>query len=276
MNNLLFIEYMEISSSVIWLGFIIALTASVSTFLGAMTSLYFRSVNQKTLSVILGFAGGIMLYIAFMKLMPDAISVLSQRLSYQETKIWSSVAFFLGITLLYPLGYLANFWKRSERAEYTESIRHERHIAILILTTISAHSFVEGVATFLSILATPWVAVPLVMSIIMHNFPEGMTIGALFNRISDTMGRKRAIIYSLISALVEPLGAMTAYIFIMNYSTPVLNGLLRAFLAGLLVATALNELIPNSQVKGSRSISMASIIAGMFIMASVLIAGTFV
>lgn len=154
MNNLLFIEYMEISSSVIWLGFIIALTASVSTFLGAMTSLYFRSVNQKTLSVILGFAGGIMLYIAFMKLMPDAISVLSERLSYQETKIWSSVAFFLGITLLYPLGYLANFWKRSERAEYTESIRHERHIAILILTTISAHSFVEGVATFLSILAT--------------------------------------------------------------------------------------------------------------------------
>ncbi len=276
MNNILFIEFMEISSSIIWLGFIIALIASVSTFLGAMTSLYFRNVNQNTLSVILGFAGGIMLYIAFMKLMPDAISILSERLSSKETKIWSSMAFFLGIILLYPLGYLAKFWKRSEKEVYTEAVGHERHIAILILITISAHSFVEGIATFLSVLSTPWVAVPLAMSIIVHNFPEGMTIGALFNRISDTMDRRRATIYSLISALVEPLGSMTAYIYIMHYSTPVFSGLLRAFLAGLLVATALNELIPNSLVKGTRNISMTSIIVGMFIMASVLIAGTFV
>ncbi|MDE6451418.1 MAG: hypothetical protein K2L23_03865, partial [Odoribacter sp.] len=42
----------------IWFGFIIAFIASVSTFLGAMTSLYFKDVNQKTLAVILGFVAG--------------------------------------------------------------------------------------------------------------------------------------------------------------------------------------------------------------------------
>ncbi len=103
-----------------------------------------------------------------------------------------------------------------------------------------------------------------------------MTIGALFNKVSDTMGRRKAILYSIISSLCEPIGAITAYFFILKYSTPVLNGILKAFLSGLLVATALNELIPNSQLKGTRRISVQSIIMGMFIMGLVLVVGAYV
>lgn len=265
----------DIDSADIWIGFIITLIASVSTFMGAMTSLYFKNVNQKTLSVILGFAAGIMLYTAFMKLMPDAVGVLSTQLSYRETKVTTTMWFFVGIVLLYPLGYLVNVWKKKENLKYDESMQHYRRVAILVLITITAHSFVEGLATFLSYLATPLVAIPLVMSIIVHNFPEGMTIGALFNKISDTMGRRKAVMYSAIASLCEPVGAVLAYIFILKYSNPVLNGILKAFLSGLLVATALNELIPNSQLKGNRRISVQSIIAGMFIMGMVLIGGAY-
>ena len=87
------------------------------------------------------------------------------------------------------------------------------------------------------------------------------------------MGRKKAVLYSVIASLFEPIGAIMAYLFILKYSTPVLTGILKAFLSGLLVATALNELIPNSQLKGTRQISIQSIIAGMFIMGIVLISG---
>lgn len=262
-------------SSDVWFGFIITLVASASTFMGAMTSLYFREVNQRTIAVILGFAAGIMLYTAFMKLMPDAVYILSEQMSYKEVKFTTTMYFFVGICLLYPLGYLVNIWKRKENRKYDESMQQYRRIAILVLITITAHSFVEGLATFLSYLSTPLIAIPLVMSIIAHNFPEGMTIGALFNRISDTMGRRKAILYSVIASLCEPLGAIMAYIFILKYSTPVLNGILKAFLAGLLVATALNELIPNSQLKGNRRVSVQSIIAGMFIMGLVLVGGAY-
>ncbi|MDE6451646.1 MAG: ZIP family metal transporter, partial [Odoribacter sp.] len=241
----------------------------------AMTSLYFKDVNQKTLAVILGFVAGIMLYTAFMKLMPDAVLILSEQLPYKKMKLITTSAFFLGICLLYPLGYLVGVWKKSENLKYDESMVHYRRIAILILFTITAHSFVEGLATFLSYLATPLVAIPLVVSIIVHNFPEGMTIGVLFNKISETMGRRKAILYSGIASLFEPLGAMTAYVFILKYSTPVLNGILKAFLSGLLVATALNELIPNSQLKGNRRISVQSIVVGMFVMGMVLVGGAY-
>ena len=253
------------ASSDIWLAFIMTLVAAISTFMGAMTSLYFRKVNQVTLSVILGFAAGIMIYTAFMKLMPDSISILSSQLSYAQTKITSTVWFFVGIVLLYPLGYLVKLWKKKEV---------ERYDASLVLLTITAHSFVEGLATFLSFLATPLVAIPLVLSIIVHNFPEGMTIGALFNKISDSMNRRRAIFYSVIASLFEPIGALMAYIFILKYSNPVLTGILKAFLSGLLVATALNELIPNSQLKGNRKVSVQSIILGMFIMGVVLVSAS--
>ena len=262
------------ASSDIWLAFIMTLVAAISTFMGAMTSLYFRKVNQVTLSVILGFAAGIMIYTAFMKLMPDSISILSSQLSYAQTKITSTAWFFVGIVLLYPLGYLVKLWKKKEVERYDASLQYYRRVAILVLLTITAHSFVEGLATFLSFLATPLVAIPLVLSIIVHNFPEGMTIGALFNKISDSMNRRRAIFYSVIASLFEPIGALMAYIFILKYSNPVLTGILKAFLSGLLVATALNELIPNSQLKGNRKVSVQSIILGMFIMGVVLVSAS--
>ena len=257
------------ASSDIWLAFIMTLVAAISTFMGAMTSLYFRKVNQVTLSVILGFAAGIMIYTAFMKLMPDSISILSSQLSYAQTKITSTVWFFVGIVLLYPLGYLVKLWKKKEVERYDASLQYYRRVAILVLLTITAHSFVEGLATFQSL-----VAIPLVLSIIVHNFPEGMTIGALFNKISDSMNRRRAIFYSVIASLFEPIGALMAYIFILKYSNPVLTGILKAFLSGLLVATALNELIPNSQLKGNRKVSVQSIILGMFIMGVVLVSAS--
>lgn len=181
---------------------------------------------------------------------------------------------FCRYRLLYPLGYLVKLWKKKEVERYDASLQYYRRVAILVLLTITAHSFVEGLATFLSFLATPLVAIPLVLSIIVHNFPEGMTIGALFNKISDSMNRRRAIFYSVIASLFEPIGALMAYIFILKYSNPVLTGILKAFLSGLLVATALNELIPNSQLKGNRKVSVQSIILGMFIMGVVLVSAS--
>ena len=265
----------EITSFDIGMGFVMTGIAAVSTFTGAVTSLYFRGVNQRTLSLILGFAAGIMLYTAFMKLMPDAIGILSSQLDYRETKLISTLWCFVGIVLLHPLGYLLNIGKQKKANLYSESTRQDRHIATLVVLTITAHSFVEGLATFLSYLATPWVAIPLVMSIIVHNFPEGMTIGVLFNKISESMDRKKAIRYSIFASLFEPIGAVTAYFFILKYSTPVLTGILKALLSGLLVATALNELIPHSQCNGDRKISVQSIIFGMLIMGAVLLGGVY-
>lgn len=102
------------ASSDIWLAFIMTLVAAISTFMGAMTSLYFRKVNQVTLSVILGFAGRNNDLYRFYETDARSISILSSQLSYAQTKITSTVWFFVGIVLLYPLGYLVKLWKKKE------------------------------------------------------------------------------------------------------------------------------------------------------------------
>lgn len=262
----------SVTSNDIWVGFFIALVAALSTLAGALTSLYFKQVNQRTLSVILGFAAGIMLYTAFFKFLPDSMKILSTKLSYSDATIATNLFFFLGLLLLSPVALLLHSRKKHKGELHGDEL-HYRQLAALLLVAIMAHSFVEGVATFLSILSTPLVAIPLILSIIAHNFPEGMTIGALFN-ISTTTHLRKSVIYSVLASLCEPIGAITAYFFILRYFSPVLMGSIKAFLAGLLVATALNELIPNSQLKGTRRISIQSIVFGMFIMAMVIILGT--
>lgn len=267
---------MNVSASDIWLGFIMTFAAAASTFLGAAASLYFRDVNRRTVALILGFAAGIMLYTAFMKLMPDASAGLVGVWQPSTVKLVLTAMFFTGVLLLYPLGSLVRIWKQREKRRFEAPVVRDRKIAFIVFCSISFHSFVEGMATFLLVLASPWIAVPLLMSVIAHNFPEGMTIGALFNRVRETMGLKRALVYSGMSSLFEPIGAFVAYLFIMHYSSPVLTSLLRAFLAGLIVATALNELIPNSQLDKPRKVSVNSIVAGMFVMALVLVAGAWI
>lgn len=261
----------EITADVLWGAFIMTILAALSTFTGAMTSLYFKKVNPRTLSVILGFAAGIMLYTAFVKFLPDSIAILTSTITYKDAKIASTLFFFFGVLLLYPLGQLIHLKKVPHNMGQEEL--HYRHLATLLLIAIMAHSFVEGVATFLSFLTTPLVAVPLMLSIIVHNFPEGMTIGALFKKVNASVRLRRALWYCILASLVEPFGALMAYFFLMKYSTPVMTGIIKSFLAGLLVATALNELIPNSQLKGTRRVSVQSIIAGMFVMGMVLLSG---
>ena len=107
----------NIAAADIWFGFIIAVIASVSTFMGAMTSLYFKKVNPKTLAVILGFAAGIMLYTAFMKLMPDAVLILSGQLPYKEVKLVTTSYFFFGNMFALSVGVSGKYMEKKRRQE---------------------------------------------------------------------------------------------------------------------------------------------------------------
>lgn len=78
--------------------------------------------------------------------------------------------------------------------------------------------------------------------------------------------RKRAILFCLITALAEPIGAIGTYFFLYETFTPLHLGIITAFLAGLLVNTALDELIPGADLKGSHTLSMKGMIGGMLFM----------
>ena len=87
------------ASSDIWLAFIMTLVAAISTFMGAMTSLYFRKVNQVTLSVILGFAAGIMIYTAFIDQHPILPIVLCSDENHQYGLVFCRYRFVVSFRI---------------------------------------------------------------------------------------------------------------------------------------------------------------------------------
>jgi zinc transporter, ZIP family len=89
-----------------------------------------------------------------------------------------------------------------------------------------------------------------------------------------TGNRKKAFVYSLLSGLSEPIGAMVAYLALMFFMggesgaiPPQVMGFLFAGVAGIMVYISLDELLPTSRAYGKGHDSLYGLIGGMIVMA---------
>ena len=75
---------------------------------------------------------------------------------------------------------------------------------------IGIHNFPEGLATFLAALQDPGLGLAIAIAIALHNIPEGISVSVPI--FYATGNRKKAFVYSLLSGLSEPVGAVIAYL----------------------------------------------------------------
>ena len=83
------------------------------------------------------------------------------------------------------------------------------------MIAIILHNLPEGIATFVATSSDVKLGLSLAIAIAMHNIPEGISISVPI--YYSTGSKKRAIFYTLVSALSEPLGALLAFIFLKNF-----------------------------------------------------------
>jgi len=78
-------------------------------------------------------------------------------------------------------------------------------------------------------------------------------------------------VYSVLSGLAEPVGAIVAYgllmLFVGGKIPPSLMGILFGGVAGIMVYISLDELLPTSRAYGKGHDSLLGLIAGMAVMA---------
>ena len=103
------------------------------------------------------------------------------------------------------------------------------------------------------------------ISLAIHNFPEGIAVAVLIYHA--TGNRRKAFWFSLLSGLAEPLGALAAWIFLMPLWSPLLDGIIMAAVAGIMVYIAHDELLPTAEKYGKHHVSISGLIAGMILMA---------
>ena len=160
-----------------------------------------------------------------------------------------------------------NFDNQYNTLTFTQSKKQQKLLRMGIFTAlaISIHNFPEGLATFMSALQDPQIAIAVAIAIAIHNIPEGIAVAMPI--YYATGNRKKAFLFSFLSGLTEPIGALIGYLIFLPIMSDLVFGIVFASVAGIMVFISLDELLPASREYGKPYLSMYGLIGGMLIMA---------
>ena len=105
------------------------------------------------------------------------------------------------------------------------------------------------------------IAIFQLVAIALHNIPEGIAVAVPI--LYATGSRKKALLYSLLSGLAEPAGALIGFFFLLPFLTPVLLAVLFAVVAGVMIYISFDELLPMAETYGKHHIALAGVLGGM-------------
>ena len=130
---------------------------------------------------------------------------------------------------------------------------------------IGIHNFPEGLATFVSALKDTRLGIAIAVAIAIHNIPEGVAVSIPI--FYATGSRRKAFVYSFLSGVAEPAGAIIGYVIFFAFLNNVVFGILFAGVAGIMVFISFDELLPTAREYGEHHLSIYGLVAGMMVMA---------
>lgn len=220
------------------------------TALGAAGVFFFKSVNQKLLDAMLGFAAGVMIAASFWSLLAPAIE-MSEQLGMVK---WfpPMVGFLFGGAFLFAIDKVLPHLHVGFAKSKVEGVKTSLHKTALLFLAITFHNFPEGLAIGVAFgaaaLGIPGAtlagATALALGIGIQNFPEGFAVSVPFRR--EGFSRFRSFFYGQASALVEPVAAVIGVVAVL-LMRPLLPYSL-AFAAGAMIYVSIEEIIPESQL----------------------------
>ena len=251
-------------------AFMMALLAGLSTGIGSIIAVVFGKTSPRYTSFTLGFSAGVMMYVSLTEIIIKARDALTADLSVRLGTGITLVSFFGGILLIALIGRLIPSFE-GEACEKS-LVRMKKQKALQLIRAglfpafaIALHNFPEGMATFVSALRDPSVAVPIVIAIAIHNIPEGIAVAVPVLRV--TKSKKAAFFISLFSGITEPIGALLCWLLLMPVMSDTVMGIIFAAAAGVMVYICADEILPAAQREGEHSLSVMGFVFGMGLMA---------
>ena len=215
-----------------------------------------------------------MLYISFTEILSEANKGLSLHLGKVRGSWVTTLAFFGGIVLIAVIDRLVPSFENPHSIHKTsemdkpvkgEEFRGLYRMGMFTAVAIAIHNFPEGFATFASALKDIKLGIPIAIAIAIHNIPEGVAVSIPI--YYSTGSRKKAFVYSFLSGLSEPLGAVTGYLVLYPFFGETVFGVALASVAGIMVFISLDELLPAAREYGRPHLAIYGLVAGMGVMA---------
>ena len=287
-------------------AFALTLFAGLSTGIGSLIAWMCKRTNTRFLSVVLGFSAGVMIYVSMIEIFGEAKTLLTAALG-TTNGTWVTVGgFFGGMLIIGLIDKLVPAVDNPHEMRLVESMSDDDHqdatingrckrdtnqcvpceksapdamnvhhhgklmrLGVFTALAIAIHNFPEGIATFVASLRDPSLGITIAVAIAIHNIPEGIAVSVpVYFATGD---RKKAFRWSLLSGLSEPVGAVVAYLVLMQFMNDIIFGIVFACVAGIMVFISLDEILPTAREYGEPHLSIYGMVAGMAVMAVSLI-----
>ena len=243
-----------------------SLIATTFTFLitsfGASIVFFFKKVNKTIMDFTLGISAGVMIAASFFSLLNPAIK-MAETLSMNT---W--LVLFIGVTfggiLLYVTSIIVE--RLLKKNKKSKSLKR----SLMLVLSIVLHNVPEGMAIGVAFASTIYniegatinAAILLTIGIGIQNFPEGSAISLPLRR--EGYSRTKAFIFGSLSGIVEIFAGVIGAILVLKirYLLPYLL----SFAAGAMIYVVIEELIPESQSNQNNNLMSLFTLIGFSIM----------
>ena len=257
------------------IALLLTLFAGLTTAIGGGIAFVVKKNNLKALSVGLGFSAGVMIFLSFNEIIPEAGQMLS--VNFPNDYKWIVYAgFTVGIVVAILIDYFLPDHIDTEELLNPEAPCIHKHklkrAGLFTAIAICVHNFPEGMATFLTTTQNITLGLSVALAIAIHNIPEGIAVALPMYHVT---GKKRyAMLYAALSGITEPIGALVGMFIFGLFLPQVLVGALMAAVAGIMIYISFDTLLPLAKEYGNWHLSMVGIVSGiLFIWISLILIG---
>lgn len=261
------------------LAFLLTLFAGLATGIGSILAFFSKGKNASFLSISLGFSAGVMIYVSFVEIFFKAEESLISYYGPETGSLMTVISFFAGILLIALIDKLVPEYENPHEPRSDSELSHLKaddfgknadngeleRMGVFSAFAIAIHNFPEGLATFAAALTDPALGISIAIAIAIHNIPEGISVSVPI--YYATGSKKKALVYSFLSGLAEPLGALIGYFIFRSFFNDMVFGFLFGTVAGIMVYISIDELLPTSRKYGKEHQEIYGFIGGMGVMA---------
>ena len=261
-----------------------AISGVAGTGLGGLIGATLQKDSNRTVSLLLSFAGGVMLSVVCFDLVIEAIEA-----DVGIGIVIGSIA--LGVIIIYLLNYLIDQRTNPEvphidenhpkTADDLNELIHSDHLehhytnkdnkfalfvaGIVMASAIALHNVPEGMTIGASYASNNGVmgssALVLAILIGLHNIPEGMAVSVPL--ISGGMGRTKAVLITALSGVPTIIGALLGYL--LGDIGAMGLALSLGFASGAMIYVVFGEILPQAILMYHSKLPAFSTIFGMLV-----------